>query len=101
MRIALERDDLTAAPGARVSVNVLGNDIVAPDDSVTIAPLASLNKNLPSDVTLSSPTGPIQLTAPGLTGKPMVLTAPKVECSTSTTMSRASVCGSLSASSMS
>ena len=66
-------DDLTAAPGARVSVNVLGSDIVAPDDSVTIAPLASLNKNLPDGVTLVSPTGPIQLTAPGLTGKPVVI----------------------------
>lgn len=66
-------DDLTAAPGARVSVNVLGNDIIAPDDSATIAPLASLNKNLPAGVTLVSPTGPIQLTAPGLTGKPVVI----------------------------
>ena len=35
------------------------------------------------------------------TGIPIVLTAPSVECGTSTTISRASVCGSSSASSMS
>ena len=66
-------DDLTAAPGTRISVNVLGNDIVAPDDSVTIAPLTPLNRDLPSGVALVGPTGPIQLTAPGLTGKPVVV----------------------------
>jgi hypothetical protein len=65
-------DDFTAAPGARVSIDVLANDVVAPDDAVTIAPLGPLNPDLPATASLAGPTGPIQLTAPGLTGKPLV-----------------------------
>ena len=66
-------DEVTAAPGVRMSVDVLANDIVAPDDAVTIAPLAPLNPGLPSGASLTGRTGPIQVTAPGLTGKPLVV----------------------------
>jgi large repetitive protein len=66
-------DELTASPGAQVSVNVLADDVVAPGDTVSIEPLAALNPALPAGVSLAGPTGPIDVTAPGLTGKPVVV----------------------------
>ncbi|MFC3897724.1 Ig-like domain-containing protein [Lentzea rhizosphaerae] len=64
-------DVVTAAPGARLAVNVLANDVQAPGDTVTVEPLATRNPSLPGDVKGSD--GRIELTAPDLTGKPLVI----------------------------
>lgn len=61
-------DVVTAAPGAHLTVDPLANDIVAPDDHVTMPPLRADDPG----VTLASPTGPVRLTAPDLTGRPLV-----------------------------
>ena len=66
-------DTVTGAPGAQLAVNVLSQDIVAPGDTATIAPLGALNPGLPSGVSLASPTGPIDVTVPPATGKPLVV----------------------------
>jgi large repetitive protein len=66
-------DHLTAAPGARVYLDVLANDVRQPDDVVTILPLADRNPELPAGVSLASPAGPIEAVAPGLTGEPLVV----------------------------
>ncbi|MEU0880523.1 Ig-like domain-containing protein [Lentzea sp. NPDC005914] len=65
-------DVVTAAPGARLAVNVLANDVRAPGDTVTVEPLAARNPSLPGDVKAAD--GRIELTAPDLTGKPLVIT---------------------------
>lgn len=64
-------DVLTAAPGARLRVDVLANDLRAPDDAVTVEPLAERNPGLPQGITLTD--GMIEATAPDLTGKPLVV----------------------------
>ncbi len=61
-------DVITAAPNTHLSVNVLANDVISAGDPVTIQLTAKT-----SGVSLTSPTGPIQVTAPGLTGKPLVV----------------------------
>ena len=68
-------EQVVAAPGAQVSVDVLSNALIAPDDAVTVEPLAPLNPDLPAgaNVRLVSSTGPITLTAPPATGKPLVI----------------------------
>ncbi|MBX6750441.1 MAG: fibronectin type III domain-containing protein, partial [Micromonosporaceae bacterium] len=66
-------DQITAAPGARVYLDVLANDVRTPGDTVTILPLADRNPSLPDGVELVGPTGPIVATAPGLTGEPLVI----------------------------
>ncbi|MFJ8959041.1 Ig-like domain-containing protein [Lentzea sp. NPDC102401] len=65
-------DVVTAAPGARLAVNVLVNDVRAPGDTITVEPLSTRNPSLPGDV--SGQDGRIELTAPDLTGKPLVIT---------------------------
>ncbi|USX52265.1 Ig-like domain-containing protein [Lentzea sp. HUAS12] len=65
-------DVVTAAPGARLAVNVLSNDVQAPGDTVTVEPLGPRNPSLPGDVKAMD--GRIELTAPDLTGKPLVIT---------------------------
>ncbi|MFD4676446.1 Ig-like domain-containing protein [Lentzea sp. NPDC058450] len=65
-------DVVTAAPGARLAVNVLANDVQAPGDTVVVEPLADRNPGLPGDVRQNQ--GQIDLTAPDLTGKPLVIT---------------------------
>ncbi|WP_018682475.1 Ig-like domain-containing protein [Actinokineospora enzanensis] len=64
---------VTAAPGVRLAVDVLANDLHAPGDQIRVEPLAERNPNLPKDVTLNPDTGLIELTAPDLTGKPLVV----------------------------
>lgn len=66
-------DIVTAAPGAHVAIDPLANDLIAPDDTVTIAPLDTTNPGIGTTATLASPSGPVRLTAPGLTGKPLVV----------------------------
>ncbi|MEZ0112321.1 hypothetical protein ABH920_006340 [Catenulispora sp. EB89] len=66
-------DDVTAAPGARIAVDVLANDLIAPDDAVTLEPLAKLNPDLPAGTAQTGPRGPIQLTAPAANGRPLVV----------------------------
>ena len=65
-------DQITAAPGARVYLDVLANDVRTDGDTVTILPLAERNPDLPGDAELAGPTGPIEATAPDLTGVPVV-----------------------------
>ncbi|MEU7482116.1 Ig-like domain-containing protein [Lentzea sp. NPDC042327] len=64
-------DVVTAAPGARLAVDVLANDVRAPGDTVTVEPLEARNPSLPGDVKATD--GRIELTAPDLTGKPLVI----------------------------
>ncbi|MFD5828005.1 Ig-like domain-containing protein [Lentzea sp. NPDC060358] len=64
-------DVVTAAPGARLAVNVLANDVQAPGDTVTVEPLSARNPSLPGDVKATD--GRVELTAPDLTGKPLVI----------------------------
>ncbi len=66
-------DVITAAPGAEVEAHVLANDLLAPDDAVSITDLAETNKPLPNGVALSSPTGPITALAPGAFDQPTVV----------------------------
>ncbi|GIG57801.1 ATPase AAA [Longispora fulva] len=66
-------DVVTAAPGAHLRVDVLANDLRAPDDAMTIEPLARRNPELPHGVSLTAPDGVVELTAPDLTGRPLVL----------------------------
>lgn len=46
-------DVLDAPPGAPLHWNVLGNDYIAPGDTVTVEPLAKTNKTVPPGVRLS------------------------------------------------
>lgn len=56
-------DTLYAAPGRQVTLRVLANDYIAAGDAVEILPLEEANAELPDDVELASPTGPVVLTA--------------------------------------
>ncbi|WP_051451648.1 fibronectin type III domain-containing protein [Actinospica robiniae] len=71
--IAAEQD-VTAAPGAQVGVDVLAAAVAAPGDTLTVTPLATLNRNLPTGVSQKSSTSPIMVTAPAADGKPLVVT---------------------------
>jgi len=66
-------DQITAAPGARVYLDLLANDVRTPGDTVTILPLEDRNPSLPDGVVLAGPTGPLEATAPDLTGEPLVV----------------------------
>ncbi|WP_026424753.1 Ig-like domain-containing protein [Actinokineospora inagensis] len=66
-------DVVTAAPGIRLAIDVMANDLHAPGDTIQVEPLAQRNPNLPKDVTLNQDNGLIELTAPELTGKPLVI----------------------------
>jgi hypothetical protein len=67
-------DDLiTAAPGARLRVDALANDLRTPGDGVMIRPLNERNPQLPAEARLISTLGPIELTAPDASGKPLVV----------------------------
>jgi len=66
-------DQITAAPGAELRLNVTANDYLAKDDSVTIAALEPLNNPLPTGAKLAGEAGPILLTAPGENQQPVVL----------------------------
>lgn len=64
-------DDVTAAPGATVHVAVLGNDLTAPDDAVSIAPLNTTNDPVPDGVSLSDDR--VVVKAPPATGRPLIV----------------------------
>jgi len=66
-------DHLTAAPGAKLTLDVLANDVRTADDTVTILPLAQRNPELPAGVELLGQSGPITAIAPDLTGRPLVI----------------------------
>lgn len=65
-------DVVTAAPGARLVVDVLANDLRSPDDVVEVEPLPKRNPSLPDDV--SSRDGFVELDVPEATGAPTVIT---------------------------
>ncbi|HEY3004848.1 MAG TPA: Ig-like domain-containing protein, partial [Kribbellaceae bacterium] len=64
-------DNVTAAPGATVHVAVLGNDLTAPDDEVSIAPLAATNEPVPDGASLQDDRVVVQ--TPPATGKPLIV----------------------------
>ncbi len=64
-------DVVTAAPGANVHVDVLANDFVAPDDHVTIEPLATTNNVVPVGVSLDRTL--VRVKAPAAGAAPVVL----------------------------
>ncbi len=64
-------DNVTAAPGATVHAAVLGNDLTAPGDGVTIAPLASTNDAVPAGVSLQDDR--IVVKVPPATGRPLIV----------------------------
>jgi hypothetical protein len=66
-------DQVTSAPGSKVQVDVLANDLVAPDDTVTIGPAGGSGATVPDGVTFLSPTGPIEIITPQADGKPVVV----------------------------
>jgi hypothetical protein len=62
-------DDVsTAAPDSHLAVDVLANDVISAGDPVTVHLVGKT-----AGVSLASPTGPIQVIAPALTGKPLVV----------------------------
>lgn len=66
-------DEVTARPGADVQVNVLANDYISRDDSVTVAPLAKQNDPVPGGVALGGDSGPVTAKAPGADGQPVLV----------------------------
>jgi large repetitive protein len=64
-------DDVTAAPGATVRVPVLGNDLTAPDDPVSIASLNTTNDPVPPGV--SRQDDRVVVKAPPATGMPLIV----------------------------
>jgi hypothetical protein len=63
-------DVINAPPGAALHWNVLGNDFIAPGDTVTVEPLSKTNATVPAGVTLSGPY--VYLKAPGSQSDPPV-----------------------------
>jgi len=66
-------DQLTAAPGKKVQADVLANDVRTPGERVTIRAAGGEDAKFPAGVSLASPTGPLELTAPAADGKPLVV----------------------------
>lgn len=65
-------DVVTAAPGSRISVDVLANDYRTADDQVIVRPLAGDNRTVAGGAVLESPAGPLDITA-GTGHEPVVL----------------------------
>ncbi len=65
-------DTPTAAPGAKLRIDVLANDVIAPDDSVSITKLRTTNPELPSGIKLVREGGPIEVVAPRTNGRDLV-----------------------------
>src|ERR1700733_6041465 len=63
-------DVINAPPGASLHWNVLGNDFVAPGDTVTVEPLGKTNATVPAGVTLTG--SYVYLKAPGASSDPPV-----------------------------
>jgi hypothetical protein len=67
-------DDVTvAAPGARLAVDVLANDLYGDDDKITIEPLDHRNRSLPGGISLDPRSNTVDAVAPDATGKPTVV----------------------------
>ncbi len=66
-------DSSTAAPGSTVRVDVLANDVIAPDDSVSITSLRKTNPGLPPGTKLIHEGGPIEVVAPRTNGRDLVI----------------------------
>jgi hypothetical protein len=64
-------DNVIAAPGSTVLVDVLGSAIIAPGDKVTVEPLSKTNASVPAGARLVG--GDLQLTAPS-GAQPLVVT---------------------------
>lgn len=64
---------LTAAPGARLSADVVAGAIVSPGDDVTLLPLDRRGARVAAGVTAGGARGPIDVTVPAATGKPLVV----------------------------
>lgn len=62
-------DTATAKPGSKVRVDALANDVIAPDDSVSIGDLHKSNPELATPAKLTAAGGPIQITAPAQDGR--------------------------------
>ena len=63
-------DVINAPPGASLHWNVLGNDFVAPGDTVTVEPLGKTNASVPAGVTLNG--SYVYLKVPGSQSDPPV-----------------------------
>lgn len=63
-------DTLTAAPGAKVHIDVLANDFIAAGDHVTVEPLAKTNTVVPAGVSLDGTL--VLVTAPLAGAEPVV-----------------------------
>src|SRR6185437_15890280 len=63
-------DVINAPPGATLHWNVLGNDFVAPGDTVTVEPLGKTNATVPAGVTLNG--SYVYLKVPGAASDPPV-----------------------------
>lgn len=61
-------DVVTAAPGAQIRVDVLANDVIAPDDSVTLGDPRKLNPEISPAPKLVKAGGPLQVVAPRADG---------------------------------
>ena len=57
-------DTVTGAPGAKVRVNLIANDLVDPGDTVTALPLTRTNTEVPAGVTLDEASATLEATAP-------------------------------------
>ncbi len=66
-------DTPTAPPGAKVRVDVLANDVIAPDDNAAVTSLRRSNPDLPAGTKLLHAGGPIEITAPAHDGEDRVL----------------------------
>ncbi|HEV7204985.1 MAG TPA: Ig-like domain-containing protein [Jatrophihabitans sp.] len=66
-------DDVTAAPGSKLRVDVLANDVIAPGDDASIGALGQVNPDLPPGTGLATRGGPIELRAPTQDGRSQVV----------------------------
>lgn len=64
-------DQVTAAPGDQVQVDVLSNDVIAADDEPSILDLNDSNPDLPAGTKLLGKQGPLLVTAPENTSRPL------------------------------
>ena len=67
-------ESVVAAPNTTLHVDVLSSAIIAPDDIVTITPLAKADPELPPGVTLPNDAGPIDVSTRAASSRPIVLT---------------------------
>ena len=66
-------DVVTAKPGAKLNVNIFGNDLVAAGDPAEVVPLERSNPSLPSGVSLETAQGPLLATVQDLAAPSQVI----------------------------